>query len=62
MPKTGHCQVKYYELADTTTLTVELTKGKNMPSVKAPRTGPPTMPKIPRAACKDEYQRSSLKR
>ena len=31
-------------------LTIELAHGTNMPRVNAPRTGPPTIPKIPSAA------------
>jgi hypothetical protein len=32
------------------TLTIPLAHGKNIPRVKTPRTGPPTMPKILKAA------------
>ena len=33
--------------------TIELAHGINMPSVNPPKTGPPTMPKIPKAAFKN---------
>jgi len=32
--------------------TVCVAKGKNMPKVKTPKSGPPTTPKIVRAACR----------
>jgi len=32
-------------------LTIPFAHGKNIPSVNAPKTGPPTIPKMPKAAC-----------
>ena len=45
-----HCTFKNAFSTALQKLTIELAHGTNMPRVNAPRTGPPTIPKIPSAA------------